>query len=86
MARFLIYVLTFFAALCVVAVSTSWLLLDTNWFLRLINYGILFASILAAIGLEKISRSWNFWHVLLWGCIVITSLISVLRPPPLLAC
>ncbi|GAB2479607.1 hypothetical protein GCM10027082_33150 [Comamonas humi] len=87
MGRLLVWVLVALGALSLVAVVASWWLLDTNWFLRVLNYGLLFAAIVAALGLQRlrITRAAPLAYALLpLGCLA--SLVFVLRPPWLLGC
>lgn len=86
MVWFVACILTCFAVLGVAAVVLSFWTHDTNWFLRLINYGILFAAIPAAIGLKPFEKKMKFEMIFLWWFGVISSLISVVRPQSLLGC
>ncbi len=53
-ARMLIWSLLAFGVLGLLTLVASFWLLDTNWLLRLINYAILFAAPIAAMGLIRI--------------------------------
>ncbi|QNP49865.1 hypothetical protein [Diaphorobacter aerolatus] len=52
LARMLIWSLLAFAVLGLITLVASFWMHDTNWVLRLINYSILFAAPIAAMGLE----------------------------------
>ncbi|THU02834.1 hypothetical protein E9531_06965 [Lampropedia puyangensis] len=86
-ARVLIVLLIGFGALSGVAIAASWWLLDTNWFLRVLNYGVFFAAIICSIGVRITMQSrpiYAIWGVL--GAGVLASIIAVIRPPQLLGC
>lgn len=87
MGRFVIWILVALGALSVVAIGASWWMLDTNWFLRVLNYGLLFAALVAAMGMQRVLRSrvapWTYLLMVMGG---LASLVSVLRPPVLLGC
>ena len=87
MARFLVCVLAGIALLGLLAVAASWWLLDTNWMLRVLNYGIFFAAAPAALGMEHVTRHWPRWRRgLLLGAGMAASVLAVVRPPMLLGC
>jgi hypothetical protein len=87
MARFLVCVLAGIALLGLLSVAASWWLLDTNWLLRVLNYGIFFAAVPAALGMEHVSRHWPHWRRgLLLGMGMAASVLAVVRPPMLLGC
>lgn len=87
MARFLVCVLVGIALLGLLSVAASWWLLDTNWLLRVLNYGIFFAAVPAALGMEHVSRHWPHWRRgLLLGMGMAASVLAVVRPPMLLGC
>lgn len=87
MGRLVVWVLVALGGLSVVAIGASWWLLDTNWFLRVLNYGLLFAAIVAAMGMQRVlaTRAAPLAYALipLGG---LASLVFVLRPPGLLGC
>ena len=87
MGRFLIWVLVGFASLSVIAISASWWLLDTNWLLRLINYALLYAAIIAGMGMQRVlaTRVAPLAYVLV-PLGMMASLIFTLRPPGLIGC
>ena len=78
--------LTILAA--VAALAGSFWALDTNWFLRLVNYGVLFAAPVAGVGLVRalqwLRPAWAAWTGV--GLATIVSVLSVVRPPALLGC
>jgi hypothetical protein len=87
MGRFLVWILAAVAGLCLLSVAASWWLLDTNWFLRVLNYGIFFAALPAAIGLQRLARTrLGGTGLLVLAAGMAASLLSVLRHPLLLAC
>lgn len=87
MTRFLVWALLGFALLGLLSVTVSWWLLHTNWFLRVLNYGIFFAALPAAIGVEQLSRHWpGLRRNALLAAGTAASLVCVVRPPLLLGC
>lgn len=87
MGRLLIWVLIAFTTLALLSIAASWWLLDTNWFLRVLNYGIFFAAIVTAVGISSATKTWSraATYALLGGGMV-ASLLAVVRPPQLLGC
>ena len=87
MGRLLIWVLIAFATLALLSIAASWWLLDTNWFLRVLNYGIFFAAIVTAIGIASATKSWpRAATYALLGVGMAASILAVVRPPQLLGC
>ncbi|MEG1280594.1 MAG: hypothetical protein RSD57_09105 [Comamonas sp.] len=87
MGRLLIWVLIAFAALALLSIAASWWLLDTNWFLRILNYGIFFAAIVTAIGIARVTRTWpRAGAYALLGVGMVASILAVVRPPQWLGC
>ena len=87
MGRLLIWVLVALSLLSVLSIIVSWWLLHTNWFLRILNYGIFFAAIVAALGIGRVAKSWPaIAKYALLGIGVVASILAVLRPPQLLGC
>ena len=87
MGRLLIWVLVALSLLSVLSIIVSWWLLHTNWFLRILNYGIFFAAIVTALGIERVAKSWPaIAKYALLGIGVVASILAVLRPPQLLGC
>jgi hypothetical protein len=73
--------------MCLIAVTAlvlSLWMLETNWFLRVLNYSILFMAPFAAIGFSKIRHKKVKWGI--WVLVSIVSYLSVVRPPSLLSC
>lgn len=86
MGWFTAWILICFAILGMATVALSFWMHDTNWFLRLINYGILFAAIPAAIGFDMLKQKFKIGTALVWCISFFASLISVVRPQSLLSC
>ncbi|MBB6576285.1 hypothetical protein HNP33_000333 [Comamonas odontotermitis] len=87
MGRLLIWVLIAFATLALLSIAASWWLLDTNWFLRVLNYGIFFAAIVTAIGIANATKTWpRVAMYTLLGVGMVASILAVVRPPQLLGC
>ena len=87
MGRLLIWILVAFGMLSALSVTVSWWLLHTNWFLRVLNYGIFFAAIVAAIGIDQTTKKWPApakYALLSIG--ILASILAVVRPPQLLGC
>lgn len=88
MGRWMTWALVAFGMLCAAAVTVSLWLLDTNWLLRVLNYGVLFAAVPAALGLERANAALG--RPVLLGAIgaagVGTSLLFVWRHPAVYAC
>ena len=87
MGRLLILLLIALGLLSSFAIAASWWMLHTNWFLRVLNYGIFFAAIVSAIGIQSSTRNWSRharWALLAFG--TLASLIAVVRPPDILGC
>ncbi len=57
---------------------------DTNWFLRVLNYSVLFMAPFAAIGFSRINNPGIKWGV--WITMSAVSLFSVVRPPSFFPC
>ena len=73
--------------MALLAASVSWLMLDTNWLLRLINYAILFAAPIAAMGLGSIHLFKKFptlWVILI--PLFVVSICQAVRPEGYLGC
>ena len=85
---FLAQALAAIASMAVAALAGSFWALDTNWFLRLVNYGVLFAAPVAGVGLVRalqwLRPAWAAWTGV--GLATIVSVLSVVRPPALLGC
>ena len=87
MGRFLIWVLIAFSTLALLSIVASWWLLDTNWFLRILNYGIFFAAIVAALGISSVTQTWpRAATYALLGVGIVSSILAVIRPPQMLGC
>ena len=87
MGRLLIWVLIALSLLSVLSIAVSWWLLHTNWFLRILSYGIFFAAIVTAIGIKKLTAGWPcIAKYVPLGVGILTSILAVLRPPQLLGC
>ena len=88
MARFLIWALLAFGLLEVVAIGASGWMLDTNWFLRILNYVLPFCVPIAALGIagvvQRLRRCWVADAA--FALAIAVSLASVLRPPVVLGC
>ena len=86
--RMLRWALAALALLGLAALAGSLRSLDTNWLLRLVNYGVLFAAPVAGAGLAWMHRR-GFPAALLWvlaGAAVLVSMVAVVRPAPLVGC
>ena len=73
--------------MCFIAVTAlvlSLWMLETNWFLRVLNYSILFMAPFAAIGFAKIKNKKIKWGS--WVLVSIVSFLSVVRPLSLFSC
>ncbi|MFE8643848.1 hypothetical protein ACFX58_02025 [Sphingomonas sp. NCPPB 2930] len=68
----------------VLALAGSFWLLDTNWMLRVLNYAILWAAPLAAMGIADSRHTARFRAVCCAAGAV--SLVATVRPPPLFHC
>ena len=87
MGRLLIWVLIAFTTLALLSIVASWWLLDTNWFLRVLNYGIFFAAIVTAVGISSATKTWpRAATYALLGVGMVASILAVVRPPQLLGC
>ena len=87
MGRLLIWILIALGLLSLLSIGASWWLLHTNWFLRILNYGIFFAAIVAAIGIDRLTKNWpTLIKYALLGVGISASLLAVVRPPQLLGC
>ena len=86
-ARFLVWSLLAIGLLGVIIVIASFRMLDTNWLLRLINYGVLFAGPIAALGLQQmVWLQRTPWLRLLLLPLLALSICHAIRPAGLLAC
>ena len=87
MGRLLIWVLIAFTTLALLSIAASWWLLDTNWFFRVLNYGIFFAAIVTAVGISSATKTWpRAATYALLGVGMVASILAVVRPPQLLGC
>lgn len=87
MGRFLVWCLLAFGILGTAAIIASAWLLDTNWFLRLLNYGLLFAGPIAAMGIAQAMASPRAaWPILLIPLGCLASLLFTVRPLGILGC
>ena len=87
MGRLLIWILIALGILSIISITISWWLLHTNWFLRILNYGIFFAAIVTAIGIDRTTQKWSAtvkYTILSIGIVV--SILAVVRPQQLLGC
>lgn len=87
MGRLLVLLLIALGLLSCLSITASWWMLHTNWFLRVLNYGIFFAAIVSAIGIQASTQRWPHyarWALLAVGCLA--SVIAVVRPPDILGC
>ncbi|MPM26381.1 hypothetical protein SDC9_72882 [bioreactor metagenome] len=86
-ARLLIWSLVAFTTLGIVALTASFWLLDTNWVLRLINYAILFAAPIAALGLSRVPLLPRHPAMHLLGLpLFVVSICQAVRPDGFLNC
>ena len=83
-SREMLILATSVAALAGAALLASVYLKDTNWMLRVLNYGLLIIAPVASAGLQGLRRP----HLMKWLCALcsVLSILSVLRPPPLYNC
>ena len=87
MGRLLILLLIALGLLSSLAIGASWWMLHTNWFLRVLNYGIFFAAIVSAIGIQTSTQRWpRYARWSLLGLGTLASVIAVVRPPEILGC
>ena len=86
-AQFLLLTLITLTAVAALSMLASLWLLHTNWLLRLMNYGLLFAAPVVALGLQSLTEHWprGLRALLLTACMAL-SLLAVLRPSPLFTC
>lgn len=86
-ARMVIWSLLSFAILGCAILAASFFLLDTNWLLRLINYAILFAAPIAALGLAEIHifRQYRILQAMALPLFVV-SICQAVRPEGFLGC
>ena len=86
-AQFLAIALLALAVLAGVVILASLWLLHTNWLLRLISYGLLFAAPIVALGMQHIARAWPVWlRAIAATALMGLSLAAVLKPPPIFVC
>lgn len=81
----------FISLMSIVALSGSALLasiwmLDVNWLLRIVNYGLLFAAPIIAVGLMTVAEKIQWAVGPMWLALVCISLISVWRHPSYFGC
>ncbi len=86
-AQFLAIALLAFAVLAGVVMLASLWLLHTNWLLRLISYGLLFAAPIVALGMQHLARAWPMWLRVIAATVLMgLSLVAVLKPQPIFVC
>ena len=87
MGRLAVWVLIALGVMALLCIAASWWLLDTNWFLRVLNYGIFFAAIVTAMGIGSATKAWPAWATYaLLGIGAVISILAVVRPPQWLGC
>ena len=86
-ARLITWSLLSFGLLGLITLIASFWMLDTNWVLRLINYAILFAAPIAAMGLASITllKKHPAFYALLVPLFVV-SICQAVRPESYLGC
>ena len=86
-AQFLLLTLLSLTVVAGLSMLASLWLLHTNWLLRLMNYGLLFAAPVVAIGLQAMTQRWPRWlRACLLAAGMALSLLAVLKPSPLFSC
>ena len=86
-ARMIVWTLIAFGILGLITLIASFWMLDTNWLLRLINYSILFAAPITAMGLSQMAllKKHPAAYALLIPLFVV-SICQAVRPDGYLGC